>query len=319
MPVLLPENKNTHRINAVLNFAHSNFHTNLKLESLADAACLSKYHFLRLFNDQVGESPISFLKRIRLERSACLLSYAHKWPILDVALNCGFSSSQLFSRSFTDKFGHCPREYRSVYKFNLREKSLRQLFQAKGITYDQIGIVKVAPTRVAYVRNIGSYFGSGGNAGTRMAVESIIKWAKSHGLWAESERIIEVSWDCSSMTPDTLCRYDACIPIPDNYTNTSDISVQTLPGGFYAFMKTTIEKGKEVLLNWKLFDLELSTSPKFKRYKFESNIGPWYEICSPKYFDQRRKIVLCTHLQPCSSLLDYPLYRGQMCSPIDAS
>ena len=89
MPVLLPENRNSRRINAALNFAHANFHANLNLDSLADVACLSKYHFLRLFHDQVGESPIGFLKRIRLERSACLLIYAHNRPILDVALNCG--------------------------------------------------------------------------------------------------------------------------------------------------------------------------------------------------------------------------------------
>ena len=318
MPVLLPENKNSRRINAALNFAQANFHLNLRLDSLADAACLSKYHFLRLFHDQVGESPVSFLKRIRLERAACLLSYAHNRPILDIGAHCGFSSSPLFARSFADKFGRCPREYRSVYQFNLREKSLRQKFQVEGVTYDQMNIVNTVPIRVAYVRNIGSYFGSGGNAGTREAVESIIRWAKSHGLWTENKKIIEVSWDYSSSTPDTLCRYDACIPLPDNYSDTSGISVQALPGGFYATMRTTIEKGAEVLLNWKLFDFILSTSPKFKHYQFGSNIGPWYEVCSPQNFDRRREIVLCTHLQPQSSLLEYPEYRQEMCSSFGA-
>ena len=319
MPVLLPENKNSHRINFALNFAQANFHANLKLDSLADAACLSKYHFLRLFHDQVGEAPVSFLKRVRLERAACLLSYAHNWPILDIASHCGFSSSPLFTRSFVDMFGRCPREYRSVYQFNLRGSSLRQQFQAESITYDQLNIVKTTPIRVAYVRNIGSYFGSGGNAGTREAVDSIVRWAKSHRMWTENSKIIEVSWDSSSMTPDTLCRYDACIPIPNNYSDTSGISVQALPGGFYATMHATIEKGKEVMMNWKLFDLILSISPKFKHYRFDSNIGPWYEVCSPKNFDRRREIVLCTHLQPRSSLLEYPEYRDQMCTSGGAS
>ncbi len=314
MPVLLPENKNSRHINAALNFAQANFHLNLKLDSLADAACLSKFHFLRLFHDQVGESPVSFLKRTRLERAACLLSYAHTRPILDIASHCGFSSSPLFARSFADRFGRCPREYRSVNQFNLRENSLRQQFQVEGIAYDQMDIVKTPPIRVAYVRNIGSYFGSGGNAGTREAVDSIVRWAKSHRLWTENTKIIGVSWDYSSNTPDTLCRYDACIPIPNNYSDISGLSVQALPGGFYATMRTTIEKEKESLLNWKLFDLTLSTSPKFKRYQFESNMGPWYEVCSPWNSDGKRELVLCTHLQPRSSVLEYPEYRGQMCS-----
>ncbi len=219
MSVLSPENRNSHRINVALNFAQANFHLNLKLDSLADAACLSKYYFVRLFHDQVGESPVSFLKHIRLERAACLLSYAHNRAIHDVALDCGFSSSQLFARSFADKFGCCPRKYRSAYQFNSPANidCLLKRFQDEGITYNQIDIVKTAPIRVAYVRNIGSYFGSGGNAGTREAVDSIIKWAKSHELWRENKKIIEVSWDYSSTTPDILCRYDACIPIHKMY------------------------------------------------------------------------------------------------------
>ena len=320
MSVLLPDNRNSHRINAALNFAHANFHVNLNLDALADVACLSKFHFLRLFHDQVGESPISFLKRIRLERSACLLSYAHKRPIFDIALNCGFSSSQLFSRSFTDKFGCCPREFRSARQFNLHSDILLQRFRNNGIVYDeqsagdQVNIVKTAPIRVAYVRNIGRYGGGSGNTGVHMAMTSIIRWAKSQHLWTTDTKLIGVSWDYSSTTPKTLCRYDACIPIPNNYSQTSDISVQTLPGGFYATMQTSIDKDKDIFLNWKLSDFILSTSSKFEHYHFESNMGPWYEVFTPAYPDGRRKVILCTHLQPRICDLEYPEYRDQMCS-----
>ena len=325
MPVLLPENRNSRRINAALNFAHANFHANPNLDSLADVACLSKFHFLRLFHDQVGESPVGFLKRIRLERSACLLSYADNRPILDVALSCGFSSGEHFSRSFAEMFGRCPREYRSVHRFNLWGDFYRQRFRAEGIAYDQqssgdqMDIVKCPPIRVAYVRNIGSYGDSSGGSGIREAMDSITKWAKSHRLWTTNTKIIGVSWDYSSNTPKTLCRYDACIPIPKNYSDTSGISVQTLPGGFYATMRTTIEKGNKILLNWRLSDLILSTSPKFKCYQFESNMGPWYEVFSPTNPDGTRDIVLCTHLQPRSSVMEYPEYRGEMCSLSEAN
>ncbi len=324
MPVLWPENRNSRRINAALNFAHANFHANLNLDSLADVACLSKYHFLRLFHEQVGESPVSFVKRIRLERSACLLSYAENLPILDVALNCGFSSSQHFSRSFTKMFGRCPREYRSVHQFNLWGDFLLQRFRAEGISYDRqssadrMDIIRNPPVRVAYVRNFGSYGGSGGSTGIREAMDSITRWAKSHRLWTTNTKIIGVSWDYSSTTPTTLCRYDACIPIPKNYSDTSGISVQTLPGGFYATMRTTIKKGNEIFRKWQLSDLILNTSPKFRRYRFESNMGPWYEVFSPTNPDGTREMVLCTHLHPRSSVMEYPDYRGQMCSLRDA-
>ena len=84
-------------------------------------------------------------------------------------------------------------------------------------------------------------------------------------------------------------------------------------------MQITIEKGEEILLNWQLSDWILSTAPKFKRYQFESNMGPWYEVFAPENPEGKRKIILCTHLQPRSSMLEYPEYRGQMCSSSGAS
>lgn len=315
MPVLIPDSKHSCRINLALNFAQANVNANL--DSLADAACLSKYHFLRLFSAQVGESPISFLKRIRLERAACLLSNAHNLTILDVASHCGFSSSQDFARSFSDKFGRCARDYKSSRRFDLKENVdlLLRRFQTQGIVYDQqasseqVNIVKTPGIRVAYVRNIGKYYSVGGNSGIRDAFELVIRWAKNQGMLTKDTKLIGASWDYSSLTPDTMCRYDACIQIPDNYPVTSDISVQTLPAGFYATMRTTIEPGGKGFLKWKLFDLILSSSPKFKKYELGGNIGPYYEIFKLENSEKQSEIVLCSRLLPRTTTLENLQYR----------
>ena len=112
-------------------------------------------------------------------------------------------------------------------------------------------------------------------------------------------------WPDSSLTPDTMCRYDVCIQIPDNYSITSDISTQLLPAGFYATMRTIHEPGEKSFLKWKLFDLILATSPKFKQYQFESNMGPWYEISKPLISEEQAEIVLCSRLRPSTMALEY--------------
>ncbi|MGH1542667.1 MAG: AraC family transcriptional regulator [Arenicella sp.] len=310
MAVLIPDNQYTCRINNALNYAQTNVNANL--DSMADAACLSKFHFLRLFNAQIGVSPVSFLKRVRLERAACLLSYDHESSILDIGSRCGFSNSQHFARSFSDKFGRCPRDFRIFRRFDSKDNVdlLLQRFQAQGLIYDQqspsdeIDIVKTPGIRVAYVRNIGDYYDSSG--GIKGAIEFVTWWAKKHDLLTRDTKIIGVSWDYSSLTPNGMRRYDACIKIPDNFPFTPDISMQTLPGGFYATMRTTIEPVREkFFLKWKLFDLTLSTSPKFKRYKLDGNMGPWYEIFKPNISWEHPEIVFCSHLHPRTKTLKY--------------
>ena len=311
MPVLIPDNKYSCRINAALNFAQTN--ANADLDALADVACLSKYHFSRLFHNHIGESPVGFLKRVRLERAACLLAYAHNRSILDIASHCGFSTSQHFTRAFSEKFNRCPRDYRSFRRFDSKENvdSLLNRFEDHGVAYDkyvspeQVNIVKMPPIRIAYVRNIGQYYGGDDNVGIREAFEHLIHWARKQEVLAADTKIMGVSWDYSSITPDTMCRYDACIQIPESFTTASNISTQRLPGGFYATMRTTYEYEENFFLKWKLFNLILISSPKFKQFQTESITGPWVEIYPPITPGEEPEIVICSYLQPRTETIRY--------------
>jgi AraC family transcriptional regulator len=50
----------------------------LSLPELADHACLSPFHFHRLFTAVVGEPPAEYVRRLRLERAAHELSTSHR-------------------------------------------------------------------------------------------------------------------------------------------------------------------------------------------------------------------------------------------------
>ncbi len=86
-----------HRMNRAINFAEDHCGGDIDLHAMADAACLSKYHFLRQFKIHVGETPVRFLQRIRLERALRKLVFLRQTPITEIALDSGFSSLQSFS------------------------------------------------------------------------------------------------------------------------------------------------------------------------------------------------------------------------------
>ncbi len=60
----------------------------------------------------VNTSPMRHLTRCRIERGAVLLRQHPPRPITEIALDCGFSSSQYFAVQFRNVFGSSPRDYR---------------------------------------------------------------------------------------------------------------------------------------------------------------------------------------------------------------
>jgi AraC-like DNA-binding protein len=81
------------------------------LESLAREAKLSRYHFLRVFQQLTGLTPYQYLRRTRLRRAAGRL-IAESAPVLDIALDSGFGDVSNFNHAFRAEFGLSPRSYR---------------------------------------------------------------------------------------------------------------------------------------------------------------------------------------------------------------
>ena len=87
----------------------------LTLGSLARAAGLSPYHFLRTFERLTGITPHQYVLRARLRETAMRLANGRD-KILDIALECGFGDVSNFNRAFRTEFGVSPRAYRLAYR-----------------------------------------------------------------------------------------------------------------------------------------------------------------------------------------------------------
>jgi len=83
----------------------------LRLDDLARAAGLSRFHFHRVFRRTCGESPARFVERLRLERVALLL-LASDTPITELAWEVGFRNPETLARRFRTHFGVTARAYR---------------------------------------------------------------------------------------------------------------------------------------------------------------------------------------------------------------
>ena len=82
------------------------------LNDWAQVACMSRFHFLRLFKLVFRETPRQFLIRRRLEHASQSLRQSHE-SVLEIALSCGFETASHFSHSFRQHFGVSPQVWRN--------------------------------------------------------------------------------------------------------------------------------------------------------------------------------------------------------------
>ena len=112
-------------VNRAIDHIVRNLAESLRLEEVSEAAGFSPFHFHRVFKSLLGETLNQFVKRLRLERALYLMSHAPNRSLTDVALDCGFSSSSDFSRSFKQCYGAAP----SVFDLETFRNSRREEFE----------------------------------------------------------------------------------------------------------------------------------------------------------------------------------------------
>ncbi len=103
------------RLARVLEYMNAHYTEPISLEQLAREACISRFHFGRLFKDKVGVTPHHYLIRVRMDAAGALLDETDL-SVLEIALACGYQSAAHFTAAFRKRFLQTP----SVYRRNLR-------------------------------------------------------------------------------------------------------------------------------------------------------------------------------------------------------
>jgi AraC family transcriptional regulator len=99
------------RLQRVYKFIEANLERDLRLDQVAQVACLSQYHFARAFKKATGRTVHAYMITRRLERAKELLA-ANQSSIADIAFQCSFSSQANFTKAFVRSLGVSPGRYR---------------------------------------------------------------------------------------------------------------------------------------------------------------------------------------------------------------
>lgn len=88
----------------------------LELDDLAKAACMSRFHFVRIFQQMYGLTPRVYLRDLRISKAKDLIKTG--MPVTQACLDVGYQSMPTFSSVFKKCTGHTPREYQRMHNSN---------------------------------------------------------------------------------------------------------------------------------------------------------------------------------------------------------
>jgi len=106
-----PSRRDETRILDALHHIEAHHSEPLSVPTIADAAGMRPYHFLRVFRAVVGVTPYQYLMRTRLRRTAVALATTEE-TIAAIAYGHGFGDLSTFIATFGRVFLQSPRDYR---------------------------------------------------------------------------------------------------------------------------------------------------------------------------------------------------------------
>ena len=108
----LPCESTDPKIQLVLSHIQNNLDSDLTVDSLSALVYLSRYHFMRLFKAQTGQSVHAYVREKRLLAAARMIREGCTTG--EAANNCGFKDYSSFHRAFRESFGINPAQLKTI-------------------------------------------------------------------------------------------------------------------------------------------------------------------------------------------------------------
>lgn len=240
-------NEYIERINRVIDYIELNIDRKIDLDMLAGVACLSKYHFHRIFYSFTDEPLYSYINRLRVEKAAALL-LSQKETITNIAFSCGFNDSATFSRAFRKHFKISPRAWKKKKnsKIDQEYKIKPAYIYSSDITTESI--IKAAAIEektlqtmtIAYIRYTGPY--AGNNNLFHSLHKKLMNWGQERKLlnYPATKDII-IYHDPIGITDKNRLRISVGITVSDDVLVSGEIGKLSISKGRYIICRFVLK------------------------------------------------------------------------------
>jgi AraC family transcriptional regulator len=211
------------RLDRVTDYIYEHLEEDIRPDLLAEVACLSSYHWHRIYTAMRGETVSATIRRLRLLRAADRLANSDL-PVGTIAQRAGYSAADSFARAFKDAYGNAPADYRASGS-HAAFKAAAQAQNAEGFP---VAIESLAAVRCASAAHIGSYMQ------VDRAMGRLFSELAARRIMAPDQKMIGVFFDDPDLAPVDELRSRACSPVAEDVPLSAPLEETILRGGLYA-------------------------------------------------------------------------------------
>lgn len=213
------------RLARVLSYIHDHLEEDIDFARLAEVACLSPWHWHRIYRAIRGETPAATVRRLRLHHAAGRLANSDM-GLEDITARAGYGSVHAFTRAFTGAFGIPPATFRkSGTHTQFRERGEDML-----MTEHPIEIKELRPIRLASMPHTGHYMEIG------KAFDQLFGWFGSRGLLAGPVSTVGIFYDDPDSVPPEQLRSRAGLEVAADFSIEPPLEEFVTRGGPYAVL-----------------------------------------------------------------------------------
>lgn len=214
------------RMNRVAAYISDHLDDELDLMKLAEVACLSPYHWHRIYHAMHGETIATTVKRLRLHRAAGYLVNGDM-TVEKIAKKTGYGSLQSFTRIFGAVYGMPPAQYRKHGSHTQYQPVTKE---GSSIMHN-VDVKTVPAMSVAAMDHVGSYMAIG------TAFGALAGWLGARNLFSAKARSFGVFYDDPDAVPEDKLRSKACFSVEENIPDEPPVATAKIGGGRYAVLR----------------------------------------------------------------------------------
>jgi len=202
------KNKHSQLANNLMFYIYEYIDVAINIDEISLEFGVSKFHFHRVFKEQMGMNIYEVIKSIRLQKASNLLITNKLSTITQIANMCGYHSQSSFIRAFKNRFNQTPtfwrhggyKEYSDAILNTLQGDSLSNT----DFSYLEPKIIKTVAKRLYYIRQKGYNLKS-----TKQTWQKLMTWVYTNNI--ENYEQIGIYHDNPIITPPKDCFYVASI------------------------------------------------------------------------------------------------------------
>lgn len=214
------------RLQRLVTYIHDNLDGDLSLDTLAEVACMSRFHWHRVFRAVTGETLADAVRRIRLLRAANALVLEDR-PLAEIAKRCGYPNLASFSRAFSAAHGMSPGAFRrrgAQLAIDLRRTP-------GDCAMHPVTIEDFPSCRAAGILHTGPYPELG------RAFQQLGALIAARNLFTHTQAMIAIYYDGPGSKPDAEMRAHAAVITAEGFpADIEGLEYFDIAGGHYAVM-----------------------------------------------------------------------------------